>query len=63
MDYPSFVNNKWIVWKSDLKDVSIQSLQIGSLVYARCILNGMSEAKSHQLAEKAVFEEYYRVKY
>ena len=63
MDYPSFVNNRWIVWKTELKDVSTQSLQIGSLVYARCILNGMSEAKSHQLAEKAVFTDYYRIKY
>jgi len=63
MEYPAFVGGKWITWTTKLNDVSIRSLQIGSLVYARCILDGMSETKSHQMAEKAVFEEYYRVKY
>jgi hypothetical protein len=63
MIIPSFVGGKWIVWKATLSDVNMRSLRIGSLVYARCILDGMSEAKSHQNAEKAVFENYYRVKY
>lgn len=63
MKLPAFVEGKWIVWDVDLPDVNQRSLQIGSVVYAKCILDGMSEVKSHQLAEKAVFEEYYRVKY
>ena len=63
MEIPSFVGGKWVIWKVDISDVNMQSLRIGSLVYARCIIDGMSETKSHQLAEKAVFEEYYRVKY
>ena len=63
MDLPSFVGGKWVVWKVSIPDVNMRSLRIGSLVYARCIVDGMSETKSHQNAEKAVFMEYYRVKY
>jgi hypothetical protein len=63
MIIPSFVDGKWIFWKATLSDVNMRSLRIGSLVYARSILDGMSEAKSQQNAEKAVFENYYRVKY
>lgn len=63
MNYPVFIQNKWITWNTNLQDVSIRSLQIGALVYARCIVDDMSEKLSHQMAEKAVFEAYYRVKY
>jgi hypothetical protein len=63
MEIPSFVGGKWIVWKVTMPDVNMRSLRIGSLVYARCIFDGMSETKSQQLAEKAVFTDYYRVKY
>lgn len=62
MELPALVGGKWIVWKTEL-DLSIRSLRIGALVYARCIFDGMSEAKSHQSAEKAVFMDYYRVAY
>ena len=63
MEIPSFVGAKWIVWKVDIPDVNMRSLRIGALIYARCIVDGMSETKSHQNAEKAVFTDYYRVKY
>jgi hypothetical protein len=63
MKLPVFIQNKWITWVTDLQDVSVRSLQVGALVYARSILDGMSEKLSHQMAEKAVFEAYYRVKY
>lgn len=63
MEVPSFVNGRWIVWKVDIPDVNMRSLRIGAVVYARCIFDGMSEAKSNQNAEKAVFESYYRVVY
>jgi hypothetical protein len=63
MKIPVFIQNKWITWMTDLQDVSVRSLQVGALVYARSILDGMSEKLSHQMAEKAVFEAYYRVKY
>ena len=63
MMYPSFIGGKWIVWKTNIPDVNKKSLQIGSVVYARCISGGMSEEKSHQMAEKAVYEYFYRVKY
>ena len=63
MEVPSFVKGKWIVWKVDIPDVNMRSLRIGALVYGRCISDGMSEVKSNQMAEKAVFESYYRVVY
>jgi len=63
MKIPVFIQNKWITWNTNLQDVSVRSLQIGALVYARSIVDGMSEDISHQMAEKAVFEAYYRVKY
>jgi hypothetical protein len=63
MEIPSFVGGKSVIWKVDISDVNMRSLRIGSLVYARSIFDGMSEVKSHQLAEKAVFTDYYRVKY
>lgn len=63
MKIPVFIQNKWITWITNLEDVSVRSLQIGALVYARCIVDDMSEDISHQMAEKAVFEAYYRVKY
>ena len=63
MEIPAFVRGRWIIWKTKLDDLGTRSLQVGASAYARCILDGMSEVKSHQMAEKAVFEEYYRVKY
>ena len=63
MKIPVFTKGKWITWETNLQDVSVKSLQVGALVYARSILDGVSEKISHQMAEKAVFEAYYRVKY
>jgi hypothetical protein len=63
MELPAFVGGKWIIWKVTIPDVNMRSLRIGSVIYARCIFDGMSEMKSNQYAEKAVFENYYRVKY
>jgi len=63
MKIPVFTKGKWITWITKLKDVNSKSLQVGAFVYAKCVVDGMSETESHQIAEKAVFEEFYRVKY
>ena len=62
MELPALINGKWIIWKTEL-DVSMRSLRIGACVYAQCIFDGMSEMKSNQNAEKAVFMDCYRVTY
>ena len=40
-----------------------KALRIGAAEYARAISGGMSEEKSHQIAERAAFEIQYRVKF
>jgi hypothetical protein len=64
MDYPAFVRGQWIVWKPQPGlHASEEALRIGSVVYGYSILDGLSEEKAHQVAEKAVFEKYFRIVY
>jgi hypothetical protein len=64
MEYPAFVKGQWIVWKPQPGlHGSKDSLRIGATVYGFSILDGLSEEKAHQVAEKAVFEYYFRVRY
>ena len=64
--YPTFINGCWFTWiPLPGMDLSVggNSLRIGAAVYGHNIVEGLSEVKAHQLAEKAVFESHYRVKY
>ena len=64
--YPTFTGSTWIVWTplpgldSSLGE---RALRIGAAEYARVLAGGMSEEKSHQVAEKEAFEIHYRVKF
>ena len=64
MEFPAFIKGQWITWKPmPGLTLGMKAFQIGAVVYGRAILDGMSEEKSHLEAEKAAFENYYRVKY
>ena len=66
MNYPAFTGSTWIVWTplpgldSSLGE---KALRIGAAEYARAVAGGMSEEKSHQVAERAAFEVQYHVKF
>ena len=63
MNYPAFTGLTWIVWTplpgldSSLGE---HALRVAAVEYARALTDGMSEVKSHQMAEKVAFEVHYR---
>ena len=66
MEFPVFIDGSWITWKP-LPGLHISmgkvSFRIAAYVYAQKLLEGVSELKAHQLAEMALFEYYYRIRY
>jgi len=66
MNYPAFTGVTWIVWTplpgldSSLGE---KALRIAAAEYARALSEGLSEERSHQVAERAAFEIQYRVKF
>jgi len=66
MEFPVFINGKWLSWKPlpglDIS-MGVVSFRVAAYVYVQNKLEGMSEYRAHQLAEKTLFEYYYRIRY
>jgi|UniRef100_A0A6C0HF09 hypothetical protein len=64
--FPVFINNLWYSWTPVPgidSTIGILSLQVAAVVYVQSILQGTSEDKAQQLAEKTAFTHHYRVTY
>ncbi len=66
MEYPSFYNGKWYVWKPlPGLDPSLgeSCMWLAALHYSVSKSQGKSETESHTFAEKAAYSHFYQVKY
>jgi hypothetical protein len=66
MEYPSFYNGIWYLWKPlPGLDPSLgeSSMWLAALHYSIAKANGKSETECHSEAEKAAYSQHYRVGY